>query len=115
MTGYLYFLFKEVEAELARRQQAQASLGPADLDSLVTRGQAPVTSRRRPQSSVSRGGPQSPVDTSPQISAPGAPGRGRLQVLDNRRPALQPQFADSEGLSGEFESTLNTFRQRNRG
>ena len=95
-----YFLFQEVEAELARRQQAQASLGPSDLDSLVTRGQESVTSRRRPQSSVSRGGPQSPsfsrggpqspsfsrggpqspVDTSPQISASGSPGRGRLQV-----------------------------------
>lgn len=38
-----------------------------------------------------------------------------LQVLDNRRPALQPQPEDTEGLEGEFESTLNTFRQRNRG
>ena len=38
-----------------------------------------------------------------------------LQVLDNRRPALQPQPEDTETLSGEFESTLNTFRQRNRG
>ena len=38
-----------------------------------------------------------------------------LQVLDNRRPALQLQPEDTDGLSGEFESTLNTFRQRNRG
>jgi len=105
-------LLEEVEAELARRQQAQTSLGPSDLDSLLTRGQAPA-SRRRPLGS--RGGPQSPVDTSSQNSASGFAGRGRLQVVDSRRPALQPQPEDSEALAGEFESTLNTFRQRNRG
>jgi len=132
-------LLAEVEAELARREQTQeASLGPADLDSLLSQSQGRGSGSRRrlpgsrggPQSPVSRGGPQSSVSgggpqstvsrggpqfPSSQISESGTPGRGRLQVLDNSRPALQPQTEDRGSLSTEFESTLSTFRQRNRG
>ena len=97
-------LYQEVEAELARREQTQeASLGPADLDSLLSQSQGRGSGSRRrlpgsrggPQSPVSRGGPQSSVSgggpqstvsrggpqfPSSQISESGTPGRGRLQV-----------------------------------
>ena len=90
----------KVEAELARReQQQQDNLGPADLDSLLSRARVPV----------SRG--QAPVEPVRTAAVAQSPSRGRLQVLDNVRPDLQPQ----DDLQGQFEQTLNTFRQRNRG
>ena len=101
----------KVEAELARReQQQQDSLGPADLDSLLSRARVPVSRGGVGQSEPVR---TPAVGQSPSRTAAvgQSPSRGRLQVLDNVRPDLQPQ----DDLQGQFEQTLNTFRQRNRG
>ena len=90
---------QQVEEELARReQQQQANLGPSALDALISRGrqdQAPPSRGSLRRVPVSRGGA----------------GRGRLEVLDNRRPALQPQEEEEE----DFASNFNSFRQRNSG
>jgi len=90
---------QQVEEELARReQQQQANLGPSALDALISRGrqdQAPPSRGSLRRGPVSRGGA----------------GRGRLEVLDNRRPALQPQEEEEE----DFASNFNSFRQRNSG
>merc|ERR1719150_2383012 len=105
-------LLEQVEAELARRQQQGAdSLGPADLDSLLASSQGAVSgggSGLRTRGPVSRGGARLGQQRSP---APPA-ARGRLQVLENRRPALQPQPEEEET---EFRATASTFRQRQRG
>jgi len=95
-------ILEQVELELARRQQQQQqdNLGPAALESLLNRPSQRESQRRVPTSRVN--------DVS-NVS----PGRGRLQVLDNRRPPLQPQ--EEEQFQTEFDSTLNSFRQRNRG
>ena len=89
---------QQVEEELARReQQQQANLGPSALDALISRGrqdQAPPSRGSLRRGPVSRGGA----------------GRGRLEVLDNRRPALQPQEEEED-----FASNFNSFRQRNSG
>ena len=111
----------QVEAELARREQQQQSfenLGPAALDSLLSRSRgsgdsvptAPsVTGQRSSQFDQFGSGRQSVRNPSLRRGSVSR-GGGRLEVLDNTQPPLQPQ---DEELS-EFESTLNTFRQRNR-
>jgi len=140
-------LLKQVEAELARRQQnSNENLGPSDLDALLTKNQVeepilpePILRQRVPVSrgggfsrgrgSVSRGGvrrvPVSrgggsrrggtaavPQDTEEPGPAEGSrqTGRGRLQVIENRRPPLQ-RFEEDET---DFDS-VNIGRQRNRG
>merc|ERR1712029_516169 len=112
-------LLDQVKAELSRREQSSQSqnLGPSALDSLLTQSSQPTSSRNPGlrRGPVSRGGvglqTSSNEDRRPQVQAVG--GRGRLQVLDNTRPPLQPQPEDE--IQDEFESTLNSFRQRNRG
>ena len=91
---------QQVEEELARREQQRdsANLGPSALDSLLSRG-------RQGQSGQSRGSLRRvPVSR-------GEGGRGRLEVLDIRRPPLQPQQEEQ----GDFETNFNSFRQRNSG
>ena len=112
-------LLDQVKAELSRREQSSQSqnLGPSALDSLLTQSSQPTSSRNPGlrRGPVSRGGvglqTSSNEDRRPQVQAVG--GRGRLQVLDNTRPPLQPQPEDE--IQDEFEATLNSFRQRNRG
>ena len=101
---------QQVEEELARRrlQQEQvkeeqarrdsANLGPSDLDSLLSRG-------RQGQSGQSRGS----LRRAPLSRGEG--GRGRLEVLDIKRPPLQPQQEEQE----DFVTNFNSFRQRNSG
>ena len=92
-----------MEAELeVRREQAEANLGPSDLESLLSRRRpvrpARPALRRVP---VSRGGQEGQEA-----------GRGRLEVLDIRRPPLQPQLGEDQE---DFETNFNSFRQRNSG
>jgi len=94
---------REVEAELeVRREQAEASLGPSDLESLLSRRRpvrpARPALRRVPVSRGGQGGQEA--------------GRGRLEVLDIRRPPLQPQLGEDQE---DFETNFNSFRQRNSG
>ena len=108
---------KEVEAELARRreQEAGANLGPAGLDSLLSRRRparpSRVGLRRAP---VSRGGVglQQRGQAGGGGEARGGEARGRLEVLDIRRPPLQPQPGEDQT---DFETNFNSFRQRNSG
>jgi len=130
-------LLEQVEAELARRKLTTSqNLGPADLDALVSRGPtpqqetflpAPVTNQRVP---FSRGGAPSrggigrgrgavrrvPVsrgsdDISDEVDIrQQGRSRGRLEVIENRRPPLQ-KFDEDES---EFDK-FTRGRQRNRG
>merc|ERR1719282_1204076 len=110
---------RPMKAELSRREQSSQSqnLGPSALDSLLIQSSQPTSSRNPGlrRGPVSRGGvglqTSSNEDRRPQVQA--VSGRGRLQVLDNTRPPLQPQPEDE--IQDEFEATLNSFRQRNRG
>ena len=126
---------KEVEAELLRREQQQreveaelklrreqeeaANLGPSDLDSLLSR-RRPVrparpslpsrsSLRRAP---VSRGGVGLQQRRVEGEEARRGAARGRLEVLDIRRPPLQPQPGEDQA---DFETNFNSFRQRNSG
>ena len=131
-------LLEQVEAELARRKLTTSqNLGPADLDALVSRGPTPqqertilptpVTNQRVPFSrggSPSRGGigrgrgavRRVPVsrgsdDISDEVDIrQQGRSRGRLEVIENRRPPLQ-KFDEDES---EFDK-FTRGRQRNRG
>jgi len=133
-------LLDQVEAELARRQQSSnQNLGPEDLDLLIARNPqpSPNTRQRIPVSRgagdvrdpssrggvrripVSRGSggrrgsvPAVPRDDE-EIEAAGAgrqTNRGRLQVIENRRPSLK-RFEEDETEFANF----NSGRQTNRG
>ena len=112
---------REVEAELERRreQQAAASLGPSDLDSLLSRRRParpdrpslPSRSSLR-RAPVSRGGVGLQQRGEEVTEARRGAGRGRLEVLDIRRPPLQPQPEEDQA---DFETNFNSFRQRNSG
>ena len=108
--------FAQAEAELSRRQQSQ-NLGPSNLDSLLTQSSRPTSSRNPGlrRGPVSRGSVdlQTSLNEDRRIQSQPVGGRSRLQVLDNNRPPLQPQLEDE--IQDEFEATLNSFRQRNRG
>ena len=86
---------QQVREEQARREQ---NLGPSALDALLSRGRQSEAPSPPSRGSLRRG----PVSR-------GGVGRGRLEVLDNRRPPLQPQLEDQQ----DFETNFNSFRQRN--
>jgi len=97
---------QQVEEELARRrlqqQQVEEELARRELQQQQVREEQARREQTAP-SAPSRGslrrGPGSR----------GGAGRGRLEVLDNRRPPLQPQLEDQE----DFQSNFDSFRGRN--
>ena len=109
---------REVEAELEQRREQQ-NLGPSDLDSLLSRRRPARPSRpslpsrsslrRAP---VSRGGVGLQNRGDELTEARRGAARGRLEVLDIRRPPLQPQPEEDQR---DFETSFNSFRQRNSG
>ena len=80
------------------------NLGPSALDSLLTQSSQPTSSRNPGlrRGPVSRGGVglQTSSNEDRRIQSQSLGGRGRLQVLDNTRPPLQPQPEDE--IQDEF-------------